>query len=125
MPANGTSSRIVIDGTKFTRLNGFRQSPVYGDGIIASPPRPNASGMPSNAMYLFQNQYRDFAFQKVSPPEYGNDDSIARITGLAANEPDYIADYHFISLMRIMDRLIDPQYSGYIGGDFNSPEPTD
>jgi hypothetical protein len=57
-------------------------------------------------MYIYQNQYKDVSFPKICPPLYGDDNSVARHTGLPINRPDYVADYHFISLMRIIDRML-------------------
>ena len=120
--ATGTSPSLPIGGEDFTQLKDLRLSPVDGEGVSVLPPEPVGT-MPSEAMTRFQNQFRDFAFQKISPPVYGVPGSLPEKTGLPGNEPDFIADFHFISLMRIIDQMLyygkDPK--SYIGGDFNTP----
>ena len=100
---------------------GMKLSPVANDGLVASPPLPKNDGTPSDAMYYYRNHDRDFIFQKITPPMYGPDDSIARCTGIPANEPDFIADFHFIGLMRAIDNMALDRYNGYIGGSYNTP----
>lgn len=122
--AQGTSPIVPIPGAELQARNYMKISPIQGDGVIATPPVPNGT-MPSVAMSRYQNSYRDFAFQKITPPDYGYDDKcIARITGLPINEPDYIADYHFIGMMRCIDDMLQHGYVGYIGGTWETPKPT-
>jgi hypothetical protein len=68
----------------------------------------------------YVNKFRDFAFQKITEPDYGNKNCIARTTGVVANRPDFIADYHFISLMRIVDDLLQHNYKGTIEGNYSN-----
>ena len=116
----GTSSRIKIGGESFSPQKGMTLSPIDGEGLVAVPPSPNGT-QPSAAMTEFQNRNRDFLFQKITPPMYGPDNSIARLTGIPANEPDFIADFHFISMMRAVDDIVRPRYQGYVAGDYNTP----
>ena len=121
MPSNfGTSSRIRIGGESFSPQVAMKLSPLDGSDLVAVPPEPNGD-QPSEAMYAYRNRDRDFIFQKISPPMYGQDGSISRTTGIPANEPDFIADVHFIGLMRAIDDMTRHRYSGYIGGTFNTP----
>ena len=121
--ATGTSPRIRITGEDFTTVMKMELSPVTGDGVIVDPPVPTEDGMPSQAMYDYQNKYKDFSFEKICVPDYGPDDSLPRLTGMPANDPDYIADFHFIALMRIIDHILQHRYVGYIGGDYSTPKP--
>jgi hypothetical protein len=117
--STGTTPSIKIPGTQFQRKPTVTLSPiVYLQE--ANTPIPNNTTL-SEAMNKYQNQYSEFAFNKISPPLYGNNDSIARHTGLPANQPDFIADYHFIGLMRSIDDMLSPSYTGYIGGRINTP----
>ena len=123
MASNGTSPRISIGGEEFITVKRMKLSPIEGDGATASPPVP-VKQMPSQAMYIFQNKYKDFSFQKICPPDYGQDGSLPRLTGVPANKPDYVADFHFISLMRIIDDILTHKHSGHIDGSFNTPGPS-
>lgn len=121
--ATGTSPRIIITGEDFTIMKRMELSPVSGDGVMAEPPLPVNNDMPSQAMYDYQNKYRDFSFEKICAPDYGPDESLPRLTGMPANKPDYVADFHFIALMRIIDHILQHRYVGYIGGSYNTPRP--
>lgn len=121
MANHGTSNKIKITGESFTVLRGFKLSAVDGRDIEALPPKPNGT-LPSEAMYIFQNPYPDFAFSKVSPPDFGvSVNCAARITGLPANNPDYIADFHYIGLMRCIDKMLEHNYVGVIKGNYTTP----
>ena len=125
--AFGTSPKIPITGEDFRTLSGVETSPIEGDGLEALPPLPSGANhdLPSEAMYRYQNQYRDFAFQKITPPDYGWANNLARITGLPANVPDFVADFHFIGMMRSIDDMIhkSTQYKGVITGSWETPKP--
>ncbi len=120
MPNFGTSPRIHIGGEPFSPQKALTLSPIENSDLEATPPQPNGD-QPSEAMYAYQNHDRDFIFQKITPPMYGADDSIARYTGVPANEPDFIADFHFIGLMRAIDDMTRHRYKGYIGGSYDTP----
>ena len=122
MASSGTSARIPIGGEEFVTVKRMKLSPIEGDGATGVSPVP-VNEMPSQAMYMFQNKYKDFALQKICPPDYGPEGSLPRLTGVPANKPDYIADYHFISLMRIIDDILTHKHEGYIDGGYNTPGP--
>lgn len=123
MPNFGTSSRIRIGGQSMQSRQGMLISPVLNGEFDSKAPTCNADYTPSPAMYAYRNHDRDFIFQKICPPLYGQKGSIAHVTGLSANEPDFIADFHFIGLMRAIDDMCRHRYSGYIGGKFDSTGP--
>ena len=100
----------------------MKLSPIDNSGITAIPPTPDGD-MPTPEMYTSRNRFRDFSFPKICGPMYGPDNCIARTTGVPMNQPDYIADHHFIALMRIIDDLLTHKYTGYIGGQFTTPTP--
>ena len=117
----GTSSRIRIGGESNTAQHGLEISPIENSDLVATPPEP-IGDQPSQAMYAYRNHDRDFIFQKISPPLYGHEGCVARYTGIPANEPDFIADFHFIGLMRAIDDMVQHRYAGYISGSYNTPE---
>ena len=123
MPNFGVSPRIGIGGQSFSPQYGINLSPIENSDLAADAPRPNLD-MPSEAMYAYQNHDKDFNFQKITPPMYGPNDCIARHTGIPANEPDFIADFHFIGIMRAVDDMLRHRYSGYIGGSYDTPGTT-
>lgn len=118
----GTSSRIKIGGENMKPQNGLTLSPIENSDLVAVPPAP-IGDQPSEAMYAYQNHDRDFIFQKICPPMYGPNGSVPRYTGIPANEPDLIADFHFIGLMRAIDDMLRHRYKGYIDGTWDTPEP--
>lgn len=120
MSTNYATSRIVnISGQEFTVLKGFFLSPIVNSGNLASPPTPRDS---SDVLGItaYVNKHQHFTFSKICPPLYGDQKSVARFTGIIANEPDYVADFHFIGLMRTIDDMLLHKYSGYISGHWQS-----
>lgn len=118
----GTSRSFHISGEDFVILKGFTLSKIKDADLVVDPPKPeNSSDILSITKYL--NKHRDFTFQKICPPLYGPDDSTARYTGIPANQPDHVADFHFIGIMRAVDDIISPRYTGYISGNWNSINP--
>jgi len=115
----GTSPRIKISGENLSVQKGMKLSPVDGEDIVATPPVPNSDGTPSESMNIYQNPCKDFSFQHISFPDYTQ--GVAHLTGLPANQPDYIADFHFIGLMRSIDYMLRHNYTGKITGDYNTP----
>ena len=116
--AYGTSFTITLSGESFNVQNGYKLSSVKDAELVAQSPVPNGDE-PSPAMIKFQNPFPEFAFDKISQPDYGR--GLATITGLPANRPDYIADYHVIALMRCIDFMLSQGYEGKIDGNFDTP----
>ena len=121
----GTSPTITITGQALAVLTGIQLSPIQNDGQIVNPPVPNGT-LPSEAMYIYTNPYRDFSFPKISPPQYksmNNNYDLPLITQQPINNPDFVADYHFISLMRLVDKFMQHSYKGYLGGTITTVKP--
>ena len=117
----GTSPPINIGGEEFKPRKGVKLSEINDADLVANPPTPNGTE-PSEMMSKFQNPYREFAFDKISMPNYGNSNTaLARYTGIPANKPDYISDHHFIGIMRCIDSMLRQGYSGRITGDYDTP----
>lgn len=120
--AAGTSPSIIIDGAEFKPQKGYGLSAIKDAELVAQSPVPNGTE-PSEAMLKFQNPYPEFAFDKISQPDYGySDKALSRITGIPANKPDYIADYQFIALMRCIDFMLKQGYNGNINGNYDTPD---
>ena len=114
----GTSRAVKISGQNFTLLKGFTISNVIDSGDVSSPYAKDTADY--NSVENFIGKYNDFAFTKICRPLYGDANSLARYTGLPANNPDHIADFHFIGLMRSIDAMLMPKYSGYIDGTWGT-----
>lgn len=119
----GTSSQITINGTTVTLNRGSQLISTHSVGNGLNAPSPNADGTPSDAFNM-SDASSLFTFSKICPPDYGTDNSIARYTGVPINKPDYVADFHFIGLMRATDKLLMPKNRAVIGGSVNTPSPT-
>ena len=125
--ADGTSNPINVPGESFSS----RKNPTFskvsgakldsnGKTIEVTPPKITA-GNYSEAL-TNSNSFPTFVFEKISLPEYGvNENSIARFTGVPVNRPDFLNDYHFIGLMRMVDKIIKPKHKGKIVTVYNTP----
>lgn len=125
--AGGTSDPISVPGESFSARKNPQFSQVQGvkldsngKTIEVKPPKisnDNVSGALSNI-----NAFPAFVFEKIATPEYGvRDDAIARFTGVPVNRPDFLNDYHFIGLMRMVDKIISPSYSGKVVAIYSTP----
>ena len=117
MSNNGTSFKFVIDGTQ------FKQN-IYGSiGRYVlqevNPPSLQNGNRTSQSLLKWVNPYPQIAFQKVIIPYF---DGIYKYTTRVSNDPDFIKDYHFISLMRCIDLYNKDIYSGEIVVDHDSPK---
>lgn len=118
-----TSTRIKIGGQS-NKQNNLLKGHVITTETSDDVSCPKISGTnPSAVFYQYKNKYADFAFTKLSGPLYGDNESIARITGIPMNHPDYIADFHFIGLMRSLDDMNKHKYQGKIQVDPDNVNP--
>ena len=127
--ASGTSNPVTVSGEdlqsrknpSFSPVEGV-ETTVNGKPTVVKPPVGSANGV-SESLTLNHNAFPEFVFEKVAAPEYGvSKDAIARYTGVPVNRPDYVNDYHFIGIMRIVDKLVNPSYKGKILNIYNTPE---
>ena len=120
----GISPRLYFSDEQFKVLHGFKLSQVDGEGLQALPPSiKNSAG--SEAIELMQTPFSEFAFNHIEYPSYGDKDCIAQVTGIPINKPDFIADYHYISLARCIDELLMRNfYKGKLKGKFSTPGAT-
>jgi hypothetical protein len=119
----GTSPQIKINGTTVTLNRGSQLYDPHSVGNGLNAPTPLKDGTPSDAFNV-SDASALFTFSKICPPDYGTNDSIARYTGVPINKPDYVADFHFIGLMRATDKLLMPKNRAMITGSFNTPSST-
>jgi len=114
----GTSGRITITGEvvkerKFHKVVSFTMEE-------AKPPLPAPGNMVSPAMTMWTIPWPEIAFEKITFPRW---DGIGKYTGDITNKPDFIRDYHFISMMRLIDTYLYPQYIGVITATGQTPNP--
>ena len=114
---NGVSYQFVIDGTKF-------QTNVYGTVTRwqlpqVEPPKLQQLNKTSQSLLKWINPYPEIAFEKIIIPYF---DGIYKFTTRVSNDPDFIKDYHFISLMRCIDIYNKDNYSAQIIVDHDSPQ---
>lgn len=114
---NGVSYKFVIDGTKF-------QTNVYGTVTMwqlpqVEPPKLQQLNKTSQSLLKWVNPYPEIAFEKIIIPYF---DGIYKYTTRVSNDPDFIKDYHFISLMRCIDIYNKDNYSAQIIVDHDSPQ---
>lgn len=121
--SSGTSDTIIITDEELSARKSIRFSPVDGEGLEVLPPKITSSDL-SEAMNKYVNDYPDFTFEKVGVPDFGQSDCIARHTGIIANQPDFVNDYFFISLMRCVDKMTTPSYVGRIIVIYDTPTVT-
>lgn len=119
----GTSSGQNVPGTQMQPNRGSQLHKPHNVGNGLNAPSPNADGTPSDAFNV-SDASSLFTFSKICPPDYGTNDSIARYTGVPINKPDFVADFHFIGLMRATDKLLMPKNRAVIGGSANTPSST-
>lgn len=131
--SSGTSNPIFITGEAFSARRNPQFSPVegvstsaYGKVVEVKPPEANADTV-SKALSINRNAFETFTFEKISVPEYGVEQGgvipIGHYTGIPVNRPDYINDYFFISIMRSVDKLVNPSHQGRIKSIYDTPGP--
>ena len=116
----GTSElfNIVIQNMqtmKFHKVTKF-------DLTVAHPPvlKPNSS-QGIHAIEKWITPWPEISFERVSFPKY---EGIYQYLGEPSNKPDFIKDYHIISLMRNIDYWSKPAYDARIKATANTPTTT-
>lgn len=127
--ASGTSNPLNVSGEELQSRNNPQFSPVEGVDTDVNGKPAKVTPPVGNADYVSaamdnRNSFPEFVFEKISVPQYGTQpDAIARYTGVPVNHPDYINDYHFIGLMRMVDGLVKPSYKGKVNNKYDTPAP--
>lgn len=90
------------------------------DLTAAHPPvlKPNSS-QGINAIEKWITPWPEISFERVSFPKY---EGIHQYLGEPSNKPDYIKDYHLISIARNIDYWSKPSYELRIKAKANSPK---
>lgn len=118
MSNTGVSFKFLIDGTKLKK----NQYGIVVDKVskgVVNPPAIQNLDFISPAFQKWINPYPQIAFQKIITPQF---DGISKYTTMVSNQPDFIKDYHFISLMRCIDYYNQDLYSGYIEIKVDTPK---
>ena len=116
MSNNGVSYRFVIDGTQFNANINGDIGRYQLDAV--NPPRLQDEKITSQSLLKWINPYPQIAFEKIMIPYF---DGIYQYTARVSNDPNFIKDYHFISLMRCIDLYNKDVYNAEIQVDYNGP----
>lgn len=106
--ATGTSPTFAIAAEEFVRHYLARVTRVAIDGV--EPPTQGEGGGMSEALRLV-NQWSPWIDEKIIPPKF---DGVCQYLGVVSNRPTHMRDYHWIALMKAVDYLLAPRYSGLI-----------
>lgn len=131
--SNGTSPPIELTGESLSARKNPLFSPVqgvptdvYGKQVEVKPPKIDPDNV-SEALRMNKNAFPQFTFEKIGEPEYGVTQKgvtpIGHYTGVPVNRPDYINDYFVISIMRAVDKIVNPSYKGKVVSLYNTPNP--
>lgn len=115
MSNNGVSYKFLITSQKFHQ-NESGAITRYKVGAINAPVMNVFKGQPSYGITKWINPYPDIAFEKILLPQWGDNtlsNAYSRSTTIS-NQPDYIKDYYFISLMRCIDFYNDDTFQAII-----------
>ena len=107
--STGTSGGFVITGEDMQAIH-YQQ--IIDVGVQdANPPVMGDGTAVSLAMTKWINPWPEFTFDAITVPKY---DGIAFYLATPMNKPDFVKDYHYISLMRATDYYLSPAYDGFI-----------
>ena len=125
MANSGVSNKFLITAEKLQQNQSGAITRYKVNAI--SPPTLNVfKGKPSYGITKWINPYPDIAFEKVVLPQWGGqtqDNAYYRTTTIS-NQPDYIKDYHFISLMRCIDFYNDSEFQAVINCQADDVKPS-
>ena len=108
---------IVIGGEDMRVIGGATVA-ADASGEAAHPVPVNKDEL-SEAMLLYRLGDPDFTFGHVEGARYDLGHSMH--TGVPFGRPDYIADHHWIALMRQIDQMLLHHYRGHIIGEADTP----
>lgn len=115
MSNNGTSAKFTITGEKLKASNYLGFNRFRLDGMV-NPPSIDKGGYVAISKWI--NPWPEIAFAKIAYPRW---DGICQYNAMISNNPDFIKDYHFISLMRLTDYYLAPSYVANIRVKVTSP----
>ena len=115
MSNTNVSIKFVITNQKF-QANESGSITRYKVDSISPPSNSVFKGIPSFGITKWINPFPDIAFEKIMLPQWGDknqNNAYTRAT-IISNQPDYIKDYYFISLMRCSDFYNDDMFQAVI-----------
>lgn len=120
--ASGTSISFNISNESLSE----RKSPIFSKVDLENnevfPPKLETTEISTALSYC--NPFPEFSFEKISYPDYGSKDCIAKHLGIPANKPEPVQDYHYIGLARSIDIISNPKYEGRIVVTYDTPKNT-
>jgi hypothetical protein len=112
----GTSPAVVISRE---RMKEGKYHKIISQTISnVNPPSVTTGNGVSVAITRWVQSWPTFNFDRISIPRF---DGVSQYTGVPSNRPDFIKDYHFIGVMRCIDRYLSPTYSAFIFTEASSP----
>lgn len=121
----GTSGKIIISKLNMRENQYFKVSKFSLDQ--ANPPIVKAND--NNSIFALKkwiNPWPEISFEKINFPKYDGSNTetgsagFYQYLGEPSNRPDYIKDYHVISLARLVDYWAEPVWEGKILAKVNS-----
>lgn len=113
MTAAGTSSSgisptfpVTSEDLTLRYLQGVTRFAL--DGV--EPPNLGAQGGTSVA-FSFTNYWSPWIDEKLVSPKF---DGVCQYIGMMSNRPSHVKDFHAITLMRAVDYMMAPVYTGFI-----------
>lgn len=115
----GTSGKIIISKLNMRENQYFKVSKFTLDE--AHPPIVSENDKNSIlALKKWINPWPEISFEKINFPKYDGSNNVVGDAGVyqylgePSNKPDYIKDYHIISLARLVDYWAEPAWEGKI-----------
>jgi hypothetical protein len=107
---SGVSPYITITSENIRSYKFCDASKVKFNDVV-QPPKINTNVAISPAISNWIQTSPIWNYERVVEPKF---DGICKKIGTISNRPDPISNYHFIGLMRDVDRIIAPQYDASI-----------
>lgn len=115
---SGTSPAVTITAEELDQINYHHITDVNIDGV--NPPGLAQGAALSEGIEMWQQPWLQWNGEKITEPKF---DGIAQSLGMISNIPDYIKDYHFIGLMRLVNNYLKPEIRTHIFVEAHSPRP--
>lgn len=87
------------------------------DMTVTHPPKIDVKNPTTTAIEKWTTPWPEISFEKVNYPKY---EGIYQYLGEPSNQPDFIKDYHIISIARNIDNWAEPDFRAYIKANVNS-----
>lgn len=87
------------------------------DMSVTHPPKLDVKNPSLTSIEKWITPWPEISFEKVNFPKY---EGIHQYLGEPSNHPDFIKDYHVISIARNIDNWSEPIFRAYIKAQVNS-----